>query len=83
MDLNPNHNYLQNKTKVCKSHGSFKRILHLLMVSLVSGAELNTENVKDAQDPCFQRNSQPVAHFHWVPKRLLENAPMMYNTCQT
>lgn len=53
------------------------------MVSLVSGAELNIENVKDAQDPCFQRNSQPTAHFHWVPKRLLENAPMMYNTCQT
>lgn len=51
------------ETQVCKLHGSFKIIFYFLMAGLLSGAELGAEDVKDAQDPGFQRNSQPVASF--------------------
>lgn len=49
---------------MCKLHGSFKRIFDFMVVYLVSGVQLGAEGVKEAQDPFFQRNSEPVACFH-------------------
>lgn len=42
---------------------------------LVSGAELGTRGVKNAQDPFSQRHSEPAACFH-LAGRLWENIPI-------